>query len=125
MIKKSIILFSLSCFYALGFSQSPKDLEGVTSPKIEKEISGMFCISSVKSEKKHILLVINNIVVSDTNTIACLVKQIEISMLKKVKLITADEAKNRGLKNVPKDGVLFVTTKKGYYFDFSCCQKNE
>ena len=115
MRKLSIILFSLLCFSVLGSSQPPSDLEEITSPKIEKEISGVFN-SSVKSEKKHILLVINNIVVSDTNTIACLVKQIELSMLKKVKLITADEAKKRGLKNVPRDGVLFVTTKKGYYF---------
>jgi hypothetical protein len=34
--------------------------------------------------------------------------------------ITKEQAERRGISDVPKDGVLFVTTKRGYYFDFSC-----
>ena len=38
----------------------------------------------------------------------------------KIKQISVEKAQRKGILNAPKDGVLFVTTKKGYYFDLSC-----
>ena len=40
--------------------------------------------------------------------------------MKSKKLITKIEAEKKGILNPPKDGVLFITTKEDYYFDFSC-----
>jgi len=112
MIKKSVIfLFTLLCFSTLGFAQTPNDLKGTTSP---------FEVVKPKGEKKERLLVINNIIFCDTNIISCVVKKINPLKVKKVVVITAYEAEKRGFKDVPKDGILFVTTKKGYFVELEC-----
>ena len=50
----------------------------------------------------------------------CFRNRFDFTNIKNTKLISKAKAEKKGIPNVPKDGVLFVTTKKGYYFDFSC-----
>ena len=50
----------------------------------------------------------------------CFRNRFDFTNIKNTKLISKAKAEKKGIPNVPKDGVLFVTTKKGYYFNFSC-----
>lgn len=66
------------------------------------------------------LLILNNIIIREEEKVNCFRNRYERAHIKSAKLITKEEAEKKGIPNAPKDGVLFVTTKKGYYFDFSC-----
>ena len=65
-------------------------------------------------------LVVNNIIVSDTVALDCFRNYFDKTKITKIKHISVERAVNMGIPNIPKDGVLFVTTRKDYYFDFSC-----
>jgi len=66
------------------------------------------------------LLILNNVIIREEKKVDCFRNSFEWVNIKKTKRISKVEAEKKGIPNVPKDGVLFVTTKKGYYFDFSC-----
>jgi hypothetical protein len=65
-------------------------------------------------------LVVNNAIISDTAALNCFRNHFDRTKITKIKHISVEKAKKMSISNVPKDGVLFVSTKKGYYFDFSC-----
>lgn len=66
------------------------------------------------------LLVINGVLIKDEKMINCFRNHFDRTKIKKIKNISKAEAEKKGIPNVPEDGALLVTTKKGYYFDFSC-----
>lgn len=66
------------------------------------------------------LLILNNLIIREEEKVNCFRNQFEFAKIKSIKRITKAEADKKDIPNVPKDGVLFVFTKKGYYFDFSC-----
>jgi hypothetical protein len=66
------------------------------------------------------LLVVNNVLIRDEKMVNCFRNHFDRTKIKKIKSISKEEAEKKGISNVPKDGVLFVTMKKGYYFDFAC-----
>ena len=66
------------------------------------------------------LLILNDIIIREEEKVNCFRNRFKFANIKSTKQITKAEAEKKGILNVPKDGVLFVTTKKGYYFDFSC-----
>ena len=66
------------------------------------------------------LLILNDVIIRDEEKVNCFRNRIQHANIKSTKRITKAEAEKKGIPNVPKDGVVFVTTKKGYYFDLSC-----
>jgi len=66
------------------------------------------------------LLVFNGVIIREETKINCFRNRIEFVNIKKTKLISKEKAEKMGIPDVPKDGVLFVTAKKNYFFDFSC-----
>ncbi|GHT19572.1 hypothetical protein FACS189429_7360 [Bacteroidia bacterium] len=66
------------------------------------------------------LLVVNGVQIKGEKMVNCFRNHFDRTKIKKIKHITKEQAERKGIPNVPKDGVLFVTTKKDYYFDFSC-----
>lgn len=66
------------------------------------------------------LLILNGVIIREETKINCFRNHFEFVYIKSTKRISKKEAERKGIFNVPKDGVLFVTTKKDYYFDFSC-----
>lgn len=66
------------------------------------------------------LLILNDIIIRDEKKVNYFRNRFDFTNIKNTKLISKVKAEKKGIPNVPKDGVLFVTTKKGYYFDFSC-----
>jgi hypothetical protein len=66
------------------------------------------------------LLILNGIIIREEEKVNCFRNSIEFVNIKRTKRISKEKAEKMGIPNVPKDGVLFVTMKKGYYFDFSC-----
>jgi hypothetical protein len=68
----------------------------------------------------HPLLVINDIIIRNVTMVNCFRNHFDRAEIKKIKHISKEKAEKMGILNVPKDGVLFITTKKNYYFDFSC-----
>ena len=66
------------------------------------------------------LLILNDVIIREEEKVNCFRNRFELVNIKRTKRISKEEAERKGILNVPKDGVLFVTTKKGYYFDFSC-----
>ena len=66
------------------------------------------------------LLVINNVPIKDEKMVDCFRNHFDRTKIKKIKKISKVEAEKKGIPNVPEDGALLVTTKKGYYFDFFC-----
>ena len=65
------------------------------------------------------LLILNDIIIREEKKVNCFRNRFDFTNMKNTKLISKAKAEKKGIPNVPKDGVLFVTTKKGYYFDFS------
>ncbi|WP_255417339.1 hypothetical protein [Proteiniphilum sp. X52] len=68
----------------------------------------------------HPLLILNNLIIREEENVNCFRNRFEFANLKSIKLISKVDAEKKNIPNVPKDGVLFVTTKEDYYFDFSC-----
>ena len=66
------------------------------------------------------LLILNGVIIREEAKINCFRNHFEFVNIKGTKRISKEEAEKIGISNVPKDGVLFVTTKKDYIFDFSC-----
>lgn len=66
------------------------------------------------------LLVVNNIPIKDKNMIDCFRNHFDRAKIAKMKLISKRKAEKKGIPNVPDDGALLISTKRGYYFDFSC-----
>jgi hypothetical protein len=66
------------------------------------------------------LLILNGIIIRDEEKVNCFRNHFDRTKIKKIKSLSKEKAEKKGISNVPKDGVLFVTMKKGYYFDFSC-----
>lgn len=66
------------------------------------------------------LLILNDVIIREEKKVNCFRNRFEFVNIKSTKRISKADAEKKGISNVPKDGVLFVTTKKGYYFDFSC-----
>jgi hypothetical protein len=66
------------------------------------------------------LLILNDVIIREEEKVNCFRNHFDRMKITKTKLISAEQAEKKGIPNVPKDGVLFITTKKGYYFDFSC-----
>jgi hypothetical protein len=66
------------------------------------------------------LLILNGIIIREEEKVNCFRNNVEFVNIKRTKCISKEKAEKIGIPNVPKDGVLFVTLKKGYYFDFSC-----
>ncbi len=64
-------------------------------------------------------LVVNNIIIYDTSAINYFRNHFDRTKIAKIKHVSAEKARKMGIMNVSKDGALFVTTKKDYYFDFS------
>jgi hypothetical protein len=65
------------------------------------------------------LLILNGVIIREETKINWFRNHFDRTKTK-IKLVSAEKARKKGILNVPKDGVLFVTMKKGYYFDFSC-----
>ncbi len=80
----------------------------------ERKKAGVYC-SFI-----YPLLILNDIIIREEEKVNCFRNRFEFVNVKSTKRISKKEAERKGILNVPKDGVLFVTTKKGYYFDFSC-----
>lgn len=66
------------------------------------------------------LLILNGLIIREKEKVDCFRNQFKFTNIKSSKRITKAEAEKKGIPDVPKDGVLFVTIKKGYYFDLSC-----
>lgn len=66
------------------------------------------------------LLILNGLIIREKEKVDCFRNQFKFANIKSTKRITKAEAEKKGIPNVPKDGVLFVIIKKGYYFDLSC-----
>ena len=66
------------------------------------------------------LLILNDVIIREEGKVNCFRNRVKFANIKSTKRISKAEAEKKGIQNVPKDGVLFVITKKGYYFDFSC-----
>ncbi len=96
------------------FSGSPSIIYPLISDKKIEECKNTNC-SFI-----YPLLILNNVIIRDREKVNCFRNHFEFVNIKNTKRISKEEAEKKGILNVPKDGVLFVTTKKGYYFDFSC-----
>lgn len=66
------------------------------------------------------LLILNGVIIREEKKINCFRNHFEFVNIKSTKRISKDKAEKMGIPNIPKDGVLFVKMKKGYYFSFSC-----
>ena len=63
------------------------------------------------------LLVLNSVIIRDSVMIDCFRNKFDKRNIKSIKSLSKIEAEKRGLTDISEDGVLLVTTKKGYYFD--------
>lgn len=111
-----------------SFCQNNDSVVVATGPII---ICSTYCLTSdkdiarFKKEREDFyctypLLILNNVIIRDEKKVNCFRNRIQDANIKSTKRITKAEAEKKGIPNVPKDGVVFVMTKNGYYFDFSC-----
>ena len=63
------------------------------------------------------LLVLNNVIIRDSAALAKFRNTIKYTDIKKTKHLSKPEAEKLGIRDIPKDGVLFVNTKRGYLID--------
>jgi hypothetical protein len=122
-MNKYFILLLLMCFAHSIMGQTENTvLQGRTGPQIST-VFPLVNDSTLKKNKYSViypLLVVNNVIISDTAQLNCFRNHFDRTKITKIKSVTAEKAEKMGIPNVPKDGVLFVTAKKDYYFDFSC-----
>jgi len=128
-MKRIIFIIGLLVFITNVYSQD--SLENRTI-----KLRPGFCIyplasdSAIKTEEElyrfenrfiYPLLVINNVVVRDTKNIECFRNMAQKIKIKKIKSYNKINAITKlRMKDVPKDGVLFVTTKKRQYIELNC-----
>jgi hypothetical protein len=108
----------------MGQTEEKKDtvLQGRTGPQISKvfPLTNDIDLKNNQYIVIYPLLMVNNVPIENKRMVDCFRNHFDRTKITKTKLISAKQAEKKGIPNVPKDGVLFVTTKKGYYFDFSC-----
>ena len=128
-MNKYIISLLLMCFALSIMGQENKNKENDTALQGRTGGPNIFIVfplnndSSLKNSNYSIiypLLVVNNVIISDTEALNCFRNNFDRTKIAKIKQISVEKAQKKGILNAPKDGVLFVTTKKGYYFDLSC-----
>lgn len=66
------------------------------------------------------LLILNNVIIRDQEEVECFRSKLGLIPIVRIKTITKEKAEKLGIPDVPKDGVVFVKTKKGVYVDLSC-----
>ena len=66
------------------------------------------------------LLILNNVIIRDKEKLECFRGKFELNLIGRVRRVTKEKAEKLGIPDVPKDGVVFVATKKGVYIDLSC-----
>jgi len=69
------------------------------------------------------LLILNGIIIREEEKLNYFRNTFKFTDIKRDKLISKEKAEKMGISNVPKDGVIFVTMKRGYYFDFPISEK--
>ena len=125
-MNKCFILLLLMCFALSIMGQENKENDTALQGRTGPDIFTVFPLandSSLKNSNYSIiypLLVVNNVIISDTEALNCFRNHFDRTKIAKIKRFSAEKAQRKGILNAPKDGVLFVTTKKGYYFDLSC-----
>ena len=125
-MNRYFILFLLTYFAHSTMGQAEEKNDTVLKGKTGPDIVTVFPLvndTNLKNSKYSVvypLLVVNDAIISDTMSLNCFRNHFDKTKITKTKLISKEKAEKRGLQNIPKDGVLFVTTKKGYNFDFSC-----
>jgi len=125
-MNKYYILLLLMCFTHSIVGQTEGKNDTVLQGRTGLDIVTVFPLvndSTLKKNKYPIifpLLMVNDVPINDEKMIDCFRNHFDRTKITKMKRISKEEAERKGISNVPKDGVLFVTVKKGYYFDFSC-----
>ena len=123
-MNKYVILLLLMCFALSIMGQENKEndtaLQGRTGGFIVFPLNNDSSLKNSNYSIIYPLLVVNNVIISDTEALNCFRNHFDRTKIAKIKQISAEKAQKKGILNAPKDGVLFVTTKKGYYFDLSC-----
>ncbi len=66
------------------------------------------------------LLILNNVIIRDQEEVECFRSKLGLIPIERTKTITKEKAEKLGIPDVPKDGVVFVKTKKGSYIDLTC-----
>lgn len=59
-------------------------------------------------------------IIRDKEKLECFRGKFELNLIGRVRRVTKEKAEKLGIPDVPKDGVVFVATKKGVYIDLSC-----
>ena len=122
------ILLLIICFAQImqlhALEKNDTILQGKTGPVIVTVFPLTNDIDLKKSKYPVIypLLVINNLQIKDKKMINCFRNHFDRMKIKRIKHVTKEKAKKISIPSIPKDGVLFVTTREGYYFNLSCKQ---
>lgn len=125
-MNKYYILLLLMCFTHSIVGQTEGKNDTVLQGRTGLDIVTVFPLvndSTLKKNKYPIifpLLMVNDVPINDEKMINCFRNHFDRTKITKMKRISKEEAERKGISNVPKDGVLFVTVKKRYYFDFFC-----
>lgn len=124
-MNKYIIFLLLMCFTHSAMGQEAKN-DTVLQGRTGLDISTVFPLvndSTLKENKYPViypLLIVDDVPIRDKKKVDCFRNHFDRTKIRRMRGITKEQAERRGIPNVPKDGVLFVTTKRGYSFDFSC-----
>jgi hypothetical protein len=114
------------CFTHLARGQEEKNdtvLQGRICDIVIIKLLPLVNDSTLKENKYPIiypLLIVNDVPIRDGKKVDYFRNHFDRTKIRRMKSISKAEAERKGISNVPKDGVLFVTLKRGYYFDFSC-----
>lgn len=127
-MNKYFILLLLMCSFHLVMAQTEEKNDAVLQGRIYDIVTiRLFPLinDSILCKRSNYpilypLLIVNDVPIRDEKRINCFRNYFDRTQIKKLRRISKTEAEQKGIRHVPKDGVLFITVKRGYYFDFSC-----
>jgi len=119
-MNKILVVLFFTCYLLTSMGQDKLRIDAALEGKTGPEIFVLFPLADDTILKQnrypllYPLLIVNDTIIREIEIVNCFRKNIDKTKIRKINRITKAKAERMGISNVPKDGVLFVTTKKGY-----------
>lgn len=119
-MNKILVVLFFTCYLLTSMGQDKLRTDAALEGKTGPDIFLLFPLaddSILKQNRYQLiypLLIVNDSIIRDIEKVNSFRNNIDKTKIRKIKRITKEKAERMGISKVPKDGVLFVTTKKGY-----------
>lgn len=120
-MNKLLLVLFFTCHFITSMGQDKFSNDAALEGRmIDVELFYPLADDSILNRSKipiiYPLLIVNDVIIRDIELINCFRRSIDKSKIRKIKYLVKEKADRKGIPDVPKDGVLLITTKKSYSF---------